>query len=65
MVRRDRYRVWENFTHTGFVGPDVGGNRRAEETVTEGQAVCRRIRLIVTSGHGILDSHSWGKFDSS
>jgi len=35
--------------------PNVGGNRRADEMVTEDQAVCQRVRLTVGLGVAIAE----------
>jgi hypothetical protein len=36
------------------MGPNVEGNRRADEMLTEDQAVCRRVRLTVRLGLHII-----------
>ena len=42
----------------GRLGPNVEGNRRADEMLAEDQAVCRRVRLTVRLGvgYGSVDS---------
>jgi len=38
------------------MGPNVEGNRRADEMVTEDQGVCRRVRLTVVLGPSVHDA---------
>lgn len=45
---------WEQCSSKAMMGPNVEGNRRADEMLAEDQAVCRRVRLTVRLGQRLF-----------